>query len=189
MSYGNASTLKKNLKFPVCCTPSRNCRLMLAPGGKGVPSVMVPALSELFHPPPRACAGGCSNVVPSTVTVQGGDPAPDAVQVPASVTPVTVTLVDVKALTSATPGVPLISVLISTIRNRKRVTGAPVLFTKRRLTESVPLAPFVTGVRSRTRFGGAGPPKFESRSSPIIVLLRSSGLARFCGPGAPRRRP
>ena len=34
--YGSASILKKNLNEPVCCTPNRNCRLMLAPGANGV---------------------------------------------------------------------------------------------------------------------------------------------------------
>src|SRR5690349_12380826 len=100
--------------------------------------------------------------------------------------PLTLTFVDVKALRSAIPpGVE--RVLISTIRKRSRVTGAPVLFTKRRLTDSVPLAPFVTGVRFRTRFGGAGAPMLLSSSNVRIVLLRLIGLAKFCGPGAPRR--
>ena len=47
-TYGSASILKKNLNEPVCCTPSRNCRLMLAPGAKGVASVIVPADSVLL---------------------------------------------------------------------------------------------------------------------------------------------
>src|SRR6476646_4118727 len=132
-----------------------------------------------------ACDGGVSNVVPRTVIVHGVD-WPAAVHVPLSVIPFTTTFVDVKALISAiAPGVEI--VLISTIRNRRRVTAAPVLFTKRRLTESVPLAPFVTGVISRTRFGGAGAPMLLSSSNVRIVLLRLSGLARFCGPGAPNR--
>ena len=126
-------------------------------------------------------------MVPNTVTEHGvvvGVPV--AAQVSASVTPVTVMFVDVSALISAIPPGTEI-VLISTIRNRSRVTGAPVLFTKRRLTDIVPFAPLVTGVRSRTRFGGAGPPKFLSRKNTGIVLLRLIGLARFYGPGAPRR--
>ena len=109
-------------------------------------------------------------MVPNTVTVHGGA-LPAAVQVAVSVIPVTVTFVDVNALISAIPPGTEME-LISTIRNRSRVTLPPVLFTNRRLTESVPFAPFVTGVRSRTRFGGAGPPKFESSSNAVIVLLR-----------------
>src|SRR6185295_14068856 len=111
---------------------------------------------------------------------------PAAVHVPLSVIPLTTTLVDVNALRSAMPPGTEI-VLKSTMRKRRRVIGAPVLFTKRRLTDIVPFAPFVTGVRSRTRFGGAGAPMFESSSRCRIVALRLSGLARFCGPGAPNR--
>src|SRR5687768_13096326 len=162
---------------------------MLAPGAKGVASVTVPALSVLFHPPPNGCVGGTSKVVPSTVTVQGVVISPDAVQVPASVE-VAITSAEVRALTSAIPTDGTISVLMSTIRKRKRVTGAPVLFTNRRLIESVPLVPFVTGVRLRTRFGGAGAPIFESINNAVIaLLLRSLGLTKFSGPGDPRRWP
>src|SRR6185369_17904590 len=112
-----------------------------------------------------------------------GVDCPAAVHVPLSVIPLTTTFVDVNALRSAIPpGTE--SVLKSTMRKRRRVTGAPVLFTNRRLTDMVPFA--ASGdVVSRTRFGGAGPPKFESRNNVRIVLLRLSGLARFCGPGAP----
>src|SRR6185369_10283917 len=100
-----------------------------------------------------------------------GVDCPAAVHVPLSVIPFTTTLVDVKALRSAIPPGTEI-VLKSTMRKRKRVTAAPVLFTKRRLTDIVPFAPLVTGVRSRTRFGAAGPPKFESSSRCRIVALR-----------------
>ena len=111
-------------------------------------------------------------MVPNTVTEHGAVAGvPEAAQVAASVIPLTSTLVDVNALISAIPPGTEME-LISTIRNRSRVNGAPVLFTNRRLTESVPFAPFVTGVRLRTRFGGAGPPKFESSNSAVIVLLR-----------------
>src|SRR5215217_6837931 len=120
--------------------------------------------------------------------VQGVDALPvDARHVALSVIPLTTTLVEVKALRSAIPAGTEIE-LISTMRTRRRVTAPPVLFTKRRLTESVPFAAFGSiGVRSRTRFGGAGPPMFESRNSTGIVLLRRIGFAKFCGPGAPNR--
>src|SRR5215207_4640599 len=120
--------------------------------------------------------------------VQGVDALPvDARHVALSVIPLTTTLVDVKALRSAIPP-GTATELISTMRKRSRVTAPPVLFTKRRPTESVPFAALGSiGVRSRTRFGGAGPPKFESSNNAGIVLLRRIGLARFCGPGAPNR--
>src|SRR5215204_753620 len=111
---------------------------------------------------------------------------PAAAHVALSVITTAGTSEDVNTLRSAIPpGTDI--VLISTMRKRKRVTGAPVLFTKRRLTESVPLTALVCAVRSRTRFGGAGAPKLLSSSNVRIVLLRLSGLAIFCGPGAPSR--
>src|SRR6185369_10554491 len=120
--------------------------------------------------------------------VHGVD-CPAAVHVPLSVIPLTTTFVDVKALRSAIPPGTEI-VLISTMRKRRRVTGAPVLFTKRRRTESVPFVAFGNcGDRSRTRFGGAGAPMLLSSSNVRIVLLRLSGLPRFSGPGAPSRWP
>src|ERR1044072_4072466 len=48
------------------------------------PSAIVPAESVEFIPPPLGWLGGCSSVVGCTVTVHGGDPAPEAVHVPAS---------------------------------------------------------------------------------------------------------
>jgi hypothetical protein len=148
---------------------------MLAPAASGVPSVMV---IVLFRAPPNGCAGGVSTVVPKTVTVQGGEPAPEAVQVLASAT-TAVVLIEVKALKSAIPPGTAIE-LKSTIRTLRRVTGAPVLFTKRRLTDSVPFAAFGgIGVKLRTRLGGAGEPIVESSRSAAIVLLRRIGLVRF----------
>ena len=41
---------------------------MPAPLASGVASVTVPALIELLKPPPFACKGGCSRIVPLTVT-------------------------------------------------------------------------------------------------------------------------
>ena len=63
--------LKKNLNEPADCTPRRTCRLTLAPGANGVPSVIVPVVTLLLNPPPLVWAGGVSNVVPKTVMVQG----------------------------------------------------------------------------------------------------------------------
>jgi hypothetical protein len=105
----------------------------------------------------------------------------DARQVAASVIPLTTTLVDVKALISAIPPGTDIE-LMSTIRKRKRVTGAPVLLTKRRLIERVPFVAFGgTGVRSRTRFGGAGAPVLASSSSAGIVVRRSGRSETLAG--------
>ena len=136
----SASMLTKNLNAPVCCTPSRNCRLMLPPAASGVTNVIVPANIVLCRPPPNAWAGGVSTVVPSTVIVQGVVATPfEARQVAESAIPLTVTAAELRALRSATaPGGK--KALISIIRNRKRVTGAPVLFTNRCLIVSVPFA-------------------------------------------------
>jgi hypothetical protein len=113
----------------------------------------------------------------------------DARHVAESVIPLTTTLVEVNALTSAIPP-GTASELISTMRKRSRVTFAPVLFTKRRRTVSVPAAAFgPVAIVSRRRLGGAGAPIFESISSVVIVELRSNGFAKFSGPGAPRRWP
>src|ERR1051325_3823511 len=177
-SYGNASILKKNLKLPGFCTPSRNCKLMLCPGASGVGSVIVPAFRLLLSAPPIDCVGGCSSVVPNTVTEHGAVAGvPVAAHVVASVTPLTVIASESSTLKSAMDG-PGGSVLISTTRKRNRVTGAPVLFTKRRLIDNVPFVPFVTGVKSRTRFGTAPAPMFESTNNAGTDRL-SRGAARF----------
>ena len=42
---------------------------MEAPFASGVAKVTVPELSELLNPPPFGCEGGCSSVVPCTVTL------------------------------------------------------------------------------------------------------------------------
>ncbi len=67
---------------------------MLAPAGNGVPRVIVPADTVLLNPPAFDCVGGCSRVVPCTVTVHGAvEGVPVAAQVAESltVTPVTAT--------------------------------------------------------------------------------------------------
>ena len=68
----------------------------------GVPSVTVPAEYEPLNAPPFGCDGGCSKVVPCTVTEHGvADPA--AVQVAASVMPATTTELEVRVRKSAKP--------------------------------------------------------------------------------------
>src|ERR1051325_4504245 len=185
-SYGNASILKKNLKLPGFCTPSRNCKLMLCPGARGVGTVIVPAFKLLLSAPPIDCVGGCSSVVPNTVTEQGVVAGvPVAAHVAESLTPLTVIVSESSALKSAIDGAGG-RVLISTIRKRNRVTFAPVLLTKRRLSVIVPFAPLVTGVRSRTRFGAAVDPMVASTSNAGIDRF-SRGAPEFCGLGAPTR--
>src|ERR1043166_9054908 len=124
-SYGNASILKKNLKLPGFCTPSRNCKLMLCPGARGVGNVIVPAFKLLLSAPPIDCVGGCSSVVPNTVTEQGAVlGVPVAAHVDESLTPLTVIASESSTLKSAIdPGG--VRALISTTRNRKRGTFAP----------------------------------------------------------------
>src|SRR6185436_10297197 len=77
--------------------------------------------------------------------------------------------------------------VMSIIRIRNLVTAAPVLFVTDRLIDIVPKVELLPGfeVRSRTRFGGkeAGAP--GSRTLTKNPVLRSSGDARFSGPGAP----
>ena len=125
-------------------------------------------------------------MVPNTVTEQGGVlGVPLAAHVDESLTPLTVMFSESTTLKSAIgPGG--MKALISTTRKRNRVTGAPVLLTKRRLIDSVPLIPLVIGVKSRTRLGGAVAPIVESTKTAGIDRF-SRGAAKFCGPGAPKR--
>ena len=185
LTYGSASTLKKNLKPPVVWTPKRNCRLTLAPGANGVPSVIVLVVALLLNPPPKGCAGGVSSVVPTTVMLQGVVAKPAAVHVAASLT-LTVTLLELNNLRSATPP-DTKAVLMSTTRMRNLVTGAPVLFWKRRLIDIVPAAAFgPMAVVSRTRFG-VPEADFDESSRNVTTSRVNRGLPRFCGPGAPNR--
>src|SRR2546423_5350412 len=99
-----------------------------------------------------------------------------------------VTSADVSARRSACappPGFGELVVVMSTMRKRKAVTGCPVLFVNLRRIVSVPCAPFVTAVRSRTRLGDADETVCGSTSDALICALRCRGLLRFSGPGAP----
>src|SRR5258708_16416225 len=134
--------------------PSRNCTSTLAPLASGVPRVMVPALILLLKPPPFGCEGGCSSVVPFTVTEQGVA-WPAAVHVTESLIPATTTELDVRGRRSAIPeGAG--NVVRSTTRKRKRVILAPVEFTNLRRMLNVPNVELLGGsdVKSRTRLGG-----------------------------------
>src|SRR6185295_13043389 len=60
-------------KVPLCWTPKRNWRLMLAPGARGEAEVTDGTDREQLKPPPFGWFGGCSSVVPRTST----EPPPD----------------------------------------------------------------------------------------------------------------
>src|SRR5882724_8417363 len=101
---------------------------MLCPGFSGDASVIVPAESVEFNPPPLLCVGGWSSVVPLTVTFE----PPHTVEE----TTISPELIGRK---SATPPLGAGNVVTSTIRNLNRVTAiAPVVFVYRRRIESVP---------------------------------------------------
>src|SRR2546423_14696494 len=82
-------------------------------------------------------------------------------------------------------------VVMSTMRKRRRVTAAPVLFVTLRRMSSVPkveVAP-EPGVKSRARAQAEVvepvPAQPASTSDSLIVALRKTGLDKFSGPGAP----
>src|ERR1043165_1878412 len=112
--------------------------LIEAPFASGVPSVTVPDDQVELNPPLIGCDGGCSSVVPCTLTVQGVVATPlEARQVAASLIPETTTSDDVRARMSAIPD-GAGKVLMSTILYRNLVTAAPGLLTTRRLNSMVP---------------------------------------------------
>lgn len=78
--------------------------LIEAPFANGVPNVTVPDDQVELNAPPFACVGGCSNVVPCTLIVQGVVATPfDARHVAESLIPETTTSVDVRERKSAIP--------------------------------------------------------------------------------------
>src|ERR1043165_3628762 len=163
--------------------PSRKRTSIDAPLAIGVANVTVPADIDELKPPPFGCDGGCSSVVPLTVTLlvplpQGGRST------------VTTTAVEVRGRKSAMP-LGAGNVVRSTTRNRKRVTFPPVLLTTVRRISSVPNVELFGGsdVKSRTRFGGDAAAAQTSRTSTAKEAFRSIGELRFSGPGAPRRWP
>src|SRR4029434_3198241 len=128
--------------------PKRKRRSMEAPLARGVARVTVPAPIELLKPPPLTCEGGCSSVVPWTVTFDVPDQRVGRSEV-------TTAAVDVRGLKSAMP-LGAGKVLKSMIRKRRRVTFPPVLLVKVRRTSRVPKVELFTGslVKSRTKLGG-----------------------------------
>src|SRR4030095_17161483 len=126
--------------------PSKNRMSRLAPLANGVASVTVPALIEELKPPPFGCDGGCSSVVPCTVTLLVPEPHGGR-------STVTTTAVEVRGRKSAMPD-GAGNVVISTTLKRNRVTFPPVLFTTVRRTSSVPKVELFGGsvVNRGTRF-------------------------------------
>src|ERR1044072_7347773 len=163
--------------------PSRNLTSIEAPLAIGVASVTVPDDIDELKPPPFGCDGGCSRVVPLTVTLlvplpQGGRST------------VTTTAVEVRGRKSATP-LGAGKVVRSITRKRRRVTFPPVLLTTVLRISRVPNVELFGGseVKSRTRFGGDVFEAQVSRRSALKEAFRSIGELRFSGPGAPRRWP
>src|SRR5687768_1732488 len=132
------------------------------------------------------------SVVGCTVTMHGVViEVPVAAQVFASLIPEMVNdALVVRARKSARP-LGAGEVVSSTIRNCRRVTGAPVLLVMRRVSANVPNVDALAGslVKLRNRLGGAAADTKASRSTKGIAPSRRIGEARFSGPGAPRRCP
>ena len=139
---------------------------MLAPFASGVASVTVPADIDELKPPPFGCDGGCSSVVPWTVTLLV--PLPQGAR-----STVTTTAVEVLGRRSAMP-LGAGNVVRSITRKRKRVTFPPVLFVMVLRISNVPNVELFAGseVKSRTRFGGDAPATQGSRKLVAKLALR-----------------
>lgn len=155
---------------------------MLAPFKSGVARVTVPAEMDELRPPPSACAGGVSIVVADIVHIPPGQ---------AGLVPVIVIVgggVEVLRRKSATPpgGTPK-KVEMSTTRNLRRVTLAPVWFVTVRRMDRVPNVELLpgSGVRSRPRFGAVALETAGSSSVMGSRPFRVAGELAFSGPGAP----
>ena len=149
----------------------------------GLARETAPTDSVELKPPPFGCDGGCSSVVPSTITMlvplpQGGRST------------VAVTEADDRGRKSAMPeGAG--KVVRSTTRKRRRVILPPLSFLKVKRRSSVPNVELFGGslVKSRTMFGGAILSTQVSRpvlvkESPLVVIaldwfLRPMGWARL----------
>ena len=92
--------------------------------------------------------------------------------VPQGLSPaITDTSAEVRARRSAVPGGEM-AVVMSTTRNRKRVTLAPELLVNLRRISSVPREPLATGVKLRIRFGLAELGTHGKTSEALMVALR-----------------
>src|SRR6185436_3180185 len=110
--------------------PSRNLTSIEAPLAIGVANVTVPDDIEELNPPPFGCDGGCSRVVPCTVTLLV--PLPHGGR-----STVTTTAVEVRGRKSAMP-LGAGKVVRSMTRQRNRVTLPPVLLVTLLRRSSVP---------------------------------------------------
>src|SRR5499426_596107 len=155
--------------------PSRNRTSRLAPFANGVPKVTVPADIDELNPPPFGCDGGCSSVVPETLTLLV--PLPHGGR-----STVTTTVVEVRGRKSAMP-LGAGNVVRSSTRKRKRVTLPPVLLTTVRRMSNVPNVELFGGsdVKSRTRFGGEAAAAQMSSRFTANDAFRSIGELRFSG--------
>src|SRR5215207_9965479 len=144
-----------------------------------VPATRLRPVLEL-RPPPRACAGGVSTVVPSTVT---GLPLTVTTELPELST---------RSCAWLLTTVGELSVVIWMTRNRRRVIVVAVLLVTERRMVIVPSVQFdgatpplqTLGVVSRSRLGDAEAATL-GLSRAFWSELRMVGDARFSGPGAP----
>src|SRR3989344_2843355 len=162
--------------------PRRNRTSMEAPAAKGVPKVTAPADRGELKPPPLGCEGGCSSVVPSTVTLLV--PAPHGAR-----STVTTTLEDVRGRRSAVPD-GAGNAVRSMILTRSRVRSPPLVLVKVRRTSSVPKVELLAGslVKSRPELGVVGGAT-QGSSKAGLTMLPITGLLRLEGDGAPSRCP
>src|SRR5215204_4795919 len=130
---------------------------------------MVPEESDELNPPPLGWLGGCSSVVPCTVTFDVPEPH-------GALSTVTTTAVEVRGRRSAMPD-GAGKVVMSMMRQRSRVTFAPVMFVTVRRMSSVPKVELLAGslVKSRTRFGGEVVEMHGSSGSTAKEALRWMG--------------
>lgn len=161
--------------------PNRKRRSSEAPFASGVASVTVPDDIDELNAPPFGWLGGCSNVVPWTVTLLVPEPH-------GALSTVTTTAVEVRGRRSAIPD-GAGKVVRSETRHLNRVTFPPVLFVTVRRMSRVPNWELFAGslVKSRTRFGGEEAMTHGSRTATPKDALRWIGDDKFSGPGAPNR--
>ncbi len=143
---------------------------MDAPTPSGAARVITPAETVELKPPPLACVAGASSINPLK-----SDEASTRKS----------------ALTAGA-----VCVVMSTMRKRRRDTGAPVVLMNLRRMARVPNAPLVTAVVPHSRaqaVGSAGlvavPVQPGSMGVALTVALRWTGLFKLSGPGAPSRAP
>ena len=147
--------LMKKRKAPGCMTPRRNCTLTESPFASGTFAVMTPTRIEVFQPPPLTCVGGCSTVVPRTVT-----------GLPPTMTEMSC---ESRARRSAVPASGGEKVVTSTMRKRSADTGAPTSARARALTGAGVLAHYQSDQGRAVTLCGA----CDERVSPRQITARS----------------